>query len=151
PSCGVNKHISQGFTLIELLVVISIIAVLASLLLPALARTKLKAGQISCLSNYRQLNLCWLLYCADNNDALPSNETLSSTGDRASEKSPSWAWVAGNAWTDTTGSNIESGVLFPYNRSTAIYKCPADRSTVRDQGKVPRTRGVAMNGYINSV
>ncbi len=58
-------------------------------------------------------------------------------------------WIAGNAWTDTTTTNIERGVLFPYNRTAKIYKCPADRSTVRDQGKIPRVRSVAMSAYMN--
>ena len=139
-----------GFTLIELLVVIAIIGILASLLLPALARAKSQAHQIACLGNYRQLQLCWQLYIDDNNDALPPNATTLGGG-RAAFIATAATWINGNAWTDTTTSNIEHGVLFPYNRSASIYKCPADRSTVRDEGRIPRTRSVSMNSYLNDL
>ena len=139
-----------AFTLIELLVVITIIGVLAGLLLPALHRAKAKAQQVDCLANIRQLQVCWQLYLGDNEDRLPSNETLTGNG-RAECYSPSNAWVLGNAWTDTTPSNIQAGLLFPYNQSTKIYKCPADRSTVRDQGRIPRLRSVSMSMYMNTI
>ena len=107
-----------AFTLIELLVVIAIIAILAALLLPALSTAKAKAHRIACLNNIRQLQLCWHLYAEDNNGVIPENAGLPG----------SWVW--GNAKLDTTTSNIQAGVIYPYSTSVAIYHCPADRSTV---------------------
>jgi len=134
--------------LIELLVVVAIISILASLLLPSLTQARAKASQIACMNNYRQLQFCWLMYADDSNDLLPPNATTTG-GSRGNFVATGATWIAGNAWTDTTPTNIERGVLFSYNRSVKIYKCPADRSTVRDEGKIPRVRSVSMSAYMN--
>src|SRR4051794_5748432 len=64
-----RKH-ARGFTLLELLVVISIIAILAGLLMPALAKGKARARSASCFSNQRQLGLGATLYMGDHDAGL---------------------------------------------------------------------------------
>jgi prepilin-type N-terminal cleavage/methylation domain-containing protein/prepilin-type processing-associated H-X9-DG protein len=139
-----------GFTLIELLVVIAIIAILAGLLLPALAKAKTKARGVQCMSNTRQLSLAWRMYIEDNADHLPA-------ASGAVPGVPEWD---GGGFMDFGASkpanydikvNIAKSPLWDYcGKSAAIWKCPADRSTVVSAtgARVPRVRSVSMNCFM---
>jgi prepilin-type N-terminal cleavage/methylation domain-containing protein/prepilin-type processing-associated H-X9-DG protein len=139
----VTRHL--GFTLIELLVVIAVIAILAAMLLPALASAKARAKSIQCVSNMKQLQICYHMYCDDNNGSLPAN--LATTGGTASSSN---SWVTGYAQTDYLLTNIQNGVLYQYDQSPAIYVCPADTLEINTNGTFyPQTRTASINIGMN--
>ncbi len=100
----------SGFTLIELLVVIAIIAILAGMLLPALARAKVKAKSVTSLSNLRQLGLGLTLYVDDYADRFPGHSL------------PAVAGQPRVRWAD---------LIFPYMQNVDVYLSPQLRPEER--------------------
>ena len=109
---------------------------------------KAKAQAISCVGNLKQLQLGWHLYVDDYNDLLPPN--IEAPDVPSMLRNISNSWVVGNAQTDTTTSNIQSGVLFQYVNSVEVYRCPSDRSTVKNSAKLRRTRSYTLSSWLNA-
>ena len=78
----------KAFTLVELLVVIGVIALLISLLLPALGRARQQATSLSCQSNLRSIGQNLAIYASQNKGYLPYGSALTGSG----QTSQSWSW-----------------------------------------------------------
>lgn len=133
----------RGFTLIELLVVIAIIAILASMILPVLARAKERADRAACGSNCRQWAIALVMYTDDNNQVLPDFSIPSTaSGAPAGYSQDSIRWTdltafaaagSGNtAWFNALPSYVSQSPLWQFAANPTnyvyghtIFSCPS--------------------------
>lgn len=118
---------AQGFTLIELLVVIAIIAILAAILFPIFARVRMKARQLSCLSNGRQLGTASIMYMDDYDQTYmrmlsdaERNAMRFTWGSYTNQRPPRW--------------NIRDRVLGGYVKNESIWICPTAKENISFMG-----------------
>jgi len=150
-----------GFTLIELLVVIAIIAILAAMLLPVLAKAKVRAQNIAALNNLRQCMIGWKMYAADNQGSLPPNPDYNSeprwvAGDMRGGMLAGTPYTVIDAWNGPLMVDGRYSVLGPYLKNPAVFKDPADQSTWLGKDRVrsfsmnqavgPNSNGQAVDG-----
>ena len=134
----------KAFTLIELLVVIAIIAMLLSIIMPALNYAKVQATAIVCMFNCSGLTKCWILYAEDNDSRVCGSRPADQTGysmepypqPNATGTHRVWNFVGGphsetgTPRNDTLEDKIRSfkvGALWSYGENHKLYHCPSDK------------------------
>src|SRR5438046_1509425 len=93
-----NRKKTHGFTLVELLVVIGIIALLISVLLPALGKAREQANLVACAANMRSVSQAVFLYQAENKGSFPPSAASVDTNGTAPNYGMGTHWI-GHIWT----------------------------------------------------
>ena len=145
-----KKGKSPGFTLVELLVVIAVIAILVSLLLPALGKARESASQIKCLSSMKQLGVTMALYSSQSNDWLQIHFVRPDTGATENQN-----WFQNSTFAKLTGTSKTLWSYYPlYKRSflcSNIPNYPRDAAGFEEYTSLGYVYGMTYWGTTNFV
>jgi prepilin-type N-terminal cleavage/methylation domain-containing protein len=143
----------RGFTLVELLVVIGIIALLISILMPALSRAREQAQRTQCMSNQKQLLLGIIMYTEDFKGAFPFSGWDSQAGSSTNGSLIQVNWLYDKVAPQINtpygmGYNLKLGHVYHYLKNDKIFRCPVDEPPY-PLGPAQRTSSFGMNGSVN--
>ena len=148
----------RGFTLVELLVVIGIIALLISILLPALSKARDSARTIACLSNCRQLGMAFNMYTTTNHGYMPYPQTgIGVIGEYNSttNKPANWSDMAQAAcwfWAldPYLGAKLNNDAVTTTRALSRAKQCPMDYDPL-DESDQNSVRSLKMNTHLRHI
>ena len=144
----------SAFTLVELLVVIGIIAILISILMPALSRVRDQGNRIKCMSHLRNVLAGMIMYSAENKQSLPWTNWGGNFKKGANDINGTAGWLYDfpqwDQWQpsrqDPDWAYLEGGMVFKYLKSREVFKCPLHTERTQSNGATEKYTSYLMNG-----